>query len=248
MKNRLLFLFAFLLSATAHAQPNETTIADTAHTRLIILKRDTLYTLTNNPAQGRHILYFDPQKTKQAFAVTYAAENGTNMYTDTLWDIAGNIRATRNLSAHSDTLFENDLYRNGSLRRERISVWRKYSSSWDLQKDNSYFENGQPTGTPIDHKNTGVQHLVTYYETGEKWQDYNWQNGVFVGNYKEYYENGEPKRSGQYAAKVSTEQKAALKEEGIKTGKWKEYDSFGRVVKEEVYENGKLVKVREVRH
>jgi len=191
---------------------------------------------------GHWTVYFDSMKTNRALVCTYPLTNGDAMNTDTLWDRNGNIRATRTVNLRNDTLTEKEYFKNGSLKRERLCVWRKYTGSWSLQKDNSYFENGQPTGTPIDFNNSGVQHLVAYYETGEKWQDYNWQNGVYVGNYKEYYESGEPKRSGQYLGKLNSGQKATLKEEGIKTGKWKYFDSFGRLTKEEVYEDGKLVK------
>ena len=248
MRSRLLLLcLTVLLPALAAAQLQETTVADTAYVKMHIAKRDTAYTLINTITEGRWIVYFDSLKQKKALVCNYISGKGAGTHTDTLWDRPGNIRATRTLSAQGDTLFENEYYRNGALRRERLSIWRKYTGSWDLQKDNSYFGNGQPTGTAVNYKDSGIQHLSEYYETGEKWRDYNWQNGIFVGSYKEFYENDQPKVSGQYVTKVSPEQKAALKEEGIKTGKWKYYDAFGRLVREELYENGALVKTTMIR-
>jgi antitoxin component YwqK of YwqJK toxin-antitoxin module len=60
-----------------------------------------------------------------------------------------------------------------------------------------------------------------------------------VGKYKEYYNNGTPKLDGQY---VDAQNARAS---NIKTGVWKYWDEKGKLMKEEYYENNKLIKTEE---
>lgn len=60
-----------------------------------------------------------------------------------------------------------------------------------------------------------------------------------VGKYNEYFNNGKPKIEGQF--KDSNSQK----ESNIMIGTWKYWDEKGRLVKEEYYENNKLIKTNE---
>jgi antitoxin component YwqK of YwqJK toxin-antitoxin module len=71
--------------------------------------------------------------------------------------------------------------------------------------------------------------------------EYNWVNGAFVDEFTEFYPNGKIKTFGLYKTDINTDPAQPLQNGGIETGKWKYYNESGKLIREELYDNGKLI-------
>jgi len=102
----------------------------------------------------------------------------------------------------------------------------------------------------------------TFYEDGDIWFKGKYKNNGKKGMWKEFYSNGNIKSKGRYCMDIKpinvNEDNVILLKwkfpeidfralgEGytldFKSGKWKYFDETGKIVKEEYYEKGKLIK------
>jgi antitoxin component YwqK of YwqJK toxin-antitoxin module len=246
MKKRLLVILTFLPSII-FAQLTETFVSDTNFVRYYKkdgLKGDTIYYLTNNRPIGKWVVYFDLAKKSKALEREYFDRN-EDVYTETSWYRNRQIRSTRILNSRKDTLIQKDYFRNKKLKHETISVWSQNKHGWGMILENEYFENGQIKQTPIDFSSVAKQHLIVYNENGTKRMEYNWVNGAFVDEFKEFYPNGKIKTFGLYKSDINTDPTQPLQNGGIESGKWKYYNENGKLIKEELYDNGKLISTTE---
>lgn len=94
-----------------------------------------------------------------------------------------------------------------------------------------------------------------YYESGKLEWEYNYIKGKLEGEYKNYYENGKLKRTGNYKNGL-LEGEAVFYLEGGQIGEKASfingeegdhlyYDKIGKLIKKEVYSNGKLLSTEE---
>ena len=91
-----------------------------------------------------------------------------------------------------------------------------------------------------------------YYQNGKLWQSWQYENGKWEGEFKEYDESGQLKIIGNYKKEVregegesksyyynSQLEKVLNYENGKETGEWKQYHTNGRLWNIGNYENGK---------
>ena len=69
--------------------------------------------------------------------------------------------------------------------------------------------------------------MILWYENGKKMREVHWENGKRNGKCLEWHENGVKKLEGFWI-------------NGLKDGKWKYWYDSGKILKEEMHENGEM--------
>ena len=104
-----------------------------------------------------------------------------------------------------------------------------------IHTEKSYYKNGN---IKIEATfSAGKQPLRMYYENGQiALSGYIYNNPFYcVGKWTEWYENGQIKREYFYNDSIPNQ----------KEGIWKWYEEMGKLIKKEVYKNGKLISCKE---
>ena len=141
-----------------------------------------------------------------------------------------------------------DKYNNGHTSSEgkydkgiKVGEWKKYFPDGVLEFQINYNDEGIKHGDwKSFHKNGKLKKEGIYKNGGEegKWVEYhengetaiekNYKNDKKIGSWTWYHPNGKVSQKGQYG--------------GYKRiGKWTFFDPAGKLMKEEFYENGKLL-------
>ena len=110
---------------------------------------------------------------------------------------------TKNIKKSTTTVIENNIEKPGEFI-EKYSNGNIKTEGWfnqDTKRDNVWY---------------------SYYETGIKWSEQSFKNGLKEGHSIVYYPNGKIHYSGQYA-------------NDKKTGHWIFYNEQGEITKEEDY-------------
>lgn len=220
---RIIFLFLFLFSIKINSQ-NLSFVDDTSQVRLFFIDGDTSYFLKTRPLKGSWIVYYDSAKTQVAFEALYP-QNNINDYPFHRIDYyhTGEVK----MSEFRDSLGESDCYNRrvwypgGQLKYARIcdgdtTKITEYYISGKIKKNElafkdslhgesmvphysiSWHENGQIAYTPVDLNSNKIQVIMHYYASGKKKMEYSWKSHCYIGDYSEWYENGNLKVKGQY--------------------------------------------------
>jgi antitoxin component YwqK of YwqJK toxin-antitoxin module len=92
-----------------------------------------------------------------------------------------------------------------------------------------YKENGKIyTSTDFPLENLKYKTLTKFNDAGNIILIANYDHGIVTGYFQKFHENGKPMEIGNY-------------DRMRKIGIWKYYDEDGILIKEEIYENGKLL-------
>jgi antitoxin component YwqK of YwqJK toxin-antitoxin module len=273
MRLQIFILFTLCL-ATSYSQTISTTVSDTSviitfitPENNIIFMPDTDYYIRKDLVNGQYKIYHDKDKKYLAILATYNSgklvdpqkqwyKNGQlkkteymkqNLYSkdtstwkreSTEWYWSGKLKETR--KCPSDTCITEGFYENGQLRMKDISV----NEHWIYSV--RYCDNGQLIATPSNPSSHDKVFSIIYYCSGIKKMEYCTIGGALIGNYKEFNELGQLVVDGQYdddPQKIHTH----MHIHGVdfdKIGTWKYYDNKGKLVKEEAYNKGKIMKTK----
>ena len=241
-------------------------VGDTSQLRVHVSYGDTSWFPKNGPLQNSiwHV-YYDSGLTQKAGYYLYGQYNCD---IDTTWFRNGDIRSLivrvpecvtcatircwySSGQLRSKTDFRNDTcisyryYLSGKIETHDIS----YHDSTDFQNDLGwhfqlkYYENGQKMFEPVNPRLKGSQPYIEYYESGQKRVETTMFNYVsYIGLYSEWYSSGQLICTGNYA---EFGRKYLGTSSTDKDGKWSYYNESGKLIKEEFYEEGKLVKMIE---
>jgi antitoxin component YwqK of YwqJK toxin-antitoxin module len=260
---RLTLILIIVLPTLLFSQTVETFTSDTANIKISIHEpEDTIY-IIRNFKDGHWIVYFDQSKKQKA--LDRIIKNGRPEGTDKYWYRNGQLKEEniwptqgyelRHLGtewysdgkikkAHrcpTDTCITEYYYHNGQLKYKDIGV------SPSIEYVEEYCENGQLKYTPFN-PNAREKVFVTHYHcNGKKKYEFNWVAGTYAGDYKEWDENGTLIIKGQYdddpkkIQSIFNEHWANLE----KIGTWQYFDNAGKLLKEELYDSGKIIKTTE---
>jgi antitoxin component YwqK of YwqJK toxin-antitoxin module len=253
----LLLLMTFALNAKI----TRAWVGDTNQVRTSIHESDTTYLPKHfGTIPDTFIAYYDKNlKLKARWA--YRGSEGVR---DTSWYNDGKIKSYNDFGNNPECYNRMSWYRNRQLESQStctgdtgIAVYYysngqlkgKYISYRDTARGNSitghyaveYYENGQLKYDPIDMNGPRTPLMKNYYKSGKvKWESA-YQIGEPVGPYREWYETGQLKLSGQH--KIPPDDKGYF--HAVRIGTWSYYNESGKLIKEEFYEDGKLVKTVE---
>lgn len=164
---------------------------------------------------GEYISWFDNGKQKE----------------EGLWD-EGEFLLRNRWSKNGSILLENG---NGSWvgrNANGLEVWKRLyvdgilSKEWDYEYE--YHGNGQLMSSKRFNKSINDGQFTTWYESGEKRSEDNWENGKKVGKWFSWHSNGRVESEGFYI-------------DDQKDGLWVFYDETGTKVSEGVYAAGALI-------
>jgi len=164
---------------------------------------------------GEYISWFDNGKQKE----------------EGLWD-EGEFLLRNRWSKNGSILLENG---NGSWvgrNANGLEVWKRLyvdgilSKEWDYEYE--YHGNGQLMSSKRFNKSINDGQFTTWYESGEKRSEDNWENGKKVGKWFSWHSNGQVESEGFYI-------------DDQKDGLWVFYDETGAKVSEGVYAAGALI-------
>ncbi len=155
---------------------------------------------------------------------------------------------TRQLRYYSkcdgDTNTYLEFYSTGQLKNKSLTYidstnGKGNSFAWHYTEE--YYENGQLKFLPMDPNSQKLQQQVRFYESGAKMDSVGWLNGTRVGFLKEWHEGGQIKTVREYVVPSND----GYLHDSKKIGTWSYYNESGKLIKEEYYEEGKLVKTIE---
>ncbi len=261
---RWMILIFLMVNVNLFSQGRKTWLGDTiAKVGWSHYDGDTNYYLSKKELRnGEWTIYYDSLCTRRAVHLYY--KNNFPLV-DTGWYINGLIRdiyLSKDSITHgcydsnswypdgkekSTTFCTGDssvqvLYYQSGQIKEKLYSWRdSVPGNWIVNHIHyEYYENGQLKYDPADI-NGPRQTIKNYYESGKISREATDQRGGLVGPYHEWFENGQLKVEGQY--------KMQPDDHGFhgttQVGKWSYYNESGKLIKEEFYEEGKLVRTTE---
>jgi antitoxin component YwqK of YwqJK toxin-antitoxin module len=139
-----------------------------------------------------------------------------------------------------------DWYENGQKRSEG-----EYRDNKPVGKHVNWYENGQKMHESEIKNGKPNGKAFEWYENGQRKFESNYENGKINGKWLEWYSDGTKKGegtfkngTGRFVIWYKNGQKKEQREIKNSTahGKWIWWDRNGKVVKEEIYQNDKLVK------
>lgn len=143
----------------------------------------------------------------------------------------------------NDTLVGREFYENG-IKIMEYNEWHENGK----QRVKGNYKNGRENGEWIEYNEKGQAVKISYYENSDsirviegdsdgilkrKYHIFR-KTGEYIGEYKEYHKNGVVKQEGIYRNEIMHSEFTE------KDGRWKEYNSKGKVIKIENYSYGKL--------
>lgn len=243
----VLVVIGLFLPAIVFCQTNETYLSDTTKIKWYISSesKDTIYQLKDTSPKGKWIVYYDQSKKLKAFEWE-SVKDIDDFYEETIWYRNGDIKSVRNISLTKDTLSNINYYKNRRVKNKNINVWEVNEKGWVLVIDSSFYDNGQIKQTPVDWKSFKKQKIVFYFQTGIKKYEMQWINGTLVDEYKEYFESGKIKIIGNYLNPMDIDPSTIpSSRHSIEHGIWKYFNEEGKLIKEEQFENGKILNAAE---
>ena len=160
-----------------------------------------------------------------------------NFWEFSLWNSGGKLCMERKFK--NDTCTLSEYYHDGSLKQKDIQEKDSTGQYAYLTYTVIYCENGQIKFSPSNFSSNEPQLILGYYCSGAKKSEWTWRNGTFIGNYKEWFENGKPKCSGMYDDEETNWTQTD------KIGIWQYFNSEGKLIKQEKYENGRVTDLKE---
>jgi antitoxin component YwqK of YwqJK toxin-antitoxin module len=163
-------------------------------------------------------------------------------WNERVWYSNGQIKQQSDCT--KDTCAYIEYYTSGQIKKKDLNYVDSNAvgyrgMSWHYTSE--YYENGQLKFLPGD-PNSGKPHpYITYYPSGQKKEECIIHMPSLVGPYTAWYENGNVHVIGQYTIPEPEE----VNPKTYITGKWSFYSESGKLIKEEFYEEGKLVKTVE---
>lgn len=261
----VLFLLSLLLTIFVKAHPVSFWADDTNNVRKNIYEGDTSYFPKSYGDYKEVYVYFDSSLKHKAAYYKYGR---FNCDIDSAWFRNGQVKRWRVTIQNCVTCATiREWYPNGQLKLQGdysndTCTWINYYPSGKLEEVSvnyhdtmdsegvhgwhyhaRYYENGQKKYEPINPNLRGSEPFVCYYESGNKQcvtTLYHYTN--YIGSYIEWYDNGQIKEKGEYA---DLGRKYLGFPSTDKTGTWSYYNESGKLIKEEFYEEGKLVKTIE---
>lgn len=260
----MILAFIYLINNECSGQVERFWIGDTANIRVSYFDGDTLYYWKKYRGNTECYMYYDTAFTQKAAYYRYAYNNDV----DSAWFRNGVVRAWGVRSGNCTVCWtQRKWYENGQLKFEwncindtctmvhyfpsgKISGVNKHwqdtgdfpnAPGWHYQIE--YYENGQKKFEPVNPRLKGAQPEIEYYESGKKKSEttmYDYINNL--GPFTEWHENGSVKCKGLYADVGRKSYGISLTD---KIGTWSYYNESGKLIKEEFYEEGKLVKTIE---
>lgn len=252
----------FLLFAGSGLRPQgqKVWIGDTARVRWWAYNGDTSYSIRDKERNGEWTIYYDDKLTVRCVHVFY--RRGFDVG-DTIWYRSGQIQkyfVDKDSLTHGcyesrhwfpdgklkltnycdgDTAVQIEYYHSGATKRV-LKSYKESAINWMVDHYIAeYYVNGQLKYDPSD-VNGSRQTIKNYYESGKVSREATYVAGALVGPLHEWYENGQLKVKGQYKDPGDPRPPYT-----IKTGTWSYYAESGKLIKEEFYEEGKLVKTVE---
>lgn len=254
---RLLICVLSLFALKSFSQVKQTVISDTSVIGIGVFEGDTSIFLALNFSGRECIAYYDSSfhwKAYHGIRTAYGyksldsswyrngqlmcvyddrASDWMNCFSDSRWYPDGKVKMT--YRCWGDSALEMDYYHSGQLKK-KLTMAKAIGPSMSPLDQYEYYENGQIKYWPCPYDSINKFQQTAYYPSGKIWFVHNLWDLQRVGPYKEWYENGNLKTEGQY---VEPEKHGYRT---IKTGRWIYYDENGKLVKEEWYEDDKLVK------
>lgn len=150
------------------------------------------------------------------------------------------IHAATTTYHHSGEIMSEGLY----IKQEKDSLWRYYDNTGTLLKE-EFYRNQEKSGT-----------WKTFYENGQVAELTSWENGKQQGPWEQYFSDGLMKASGNF---VDDEKQGPFDYyypngrlrvtgsyvDSYKTGDWFYMDEEGKVIKKEVYKEGRIINSEE---
>lgn len=250
----LLFLVYY---SESNGQIIKTWIGDTARVFRSVYDGDTSYTIRTKFRSGTWEIYYDSEFRHRAGWCKFESEyffddscwyrNGglkkywiskertvMGCYESKSWHEDGKMRSEN--YCNGDTALHVEYYRNGQIKQV-LKSHKDSTSNWMFEHYMAeYYENGQLKHDPTNI-NGPRRNFRFYYESGKVSKEIKFQNDSTISHCQEWYQTGGIKAEGQYLLEAHLMNIGPVK----KTGKWSYYNESGKIIKEEFYEEGKLV-------
>lgn len=159
---------------------------------------------------------------KNGIETTYFGAYQSSLLPDNLAKIhLGKVSGTYNY-LNGELHGKQTTYKYNTKGERRIEFEKNYTNGVIISTT-IYYENGN-----IDTKIQRNGSCATYYENGNKKEEYSNKDNEYEGSYIYYHKNGNKLITGDF-------------QKGVKKGTWYEYFKDGRLKTKSVYENGLLV-------
>jgi antitoxin component YwqK of YwqJK toxin-antitoxin module len=256
MKRFLILPFLVVaLTATAQTQINQVCYLDTTLIESSVFKKDTSYAVREEFRKGDWELYYDfgLQKKKAEWHFSDQGEqvgvwrewykNGNkksefyyeNMFYRYLpvgkkWYADGKVQTER--FVRNDSIVENHFFKNGSLQNRYF-----YDKTGTMTRLEEWCESGQQI-VSFNPSSQTAEAVKKYHCNGKLKTEYTWYRFGYTGAFTDYFSNGQVATKGQFEALPGNNPTFIPR----KTGVWYVYNDKGKLVREEHYERGRLVK------
>jgi antitoxin component YwqK of YwqJK toxin-antitoxin module len=256
---RILLTIVFLMFyGQSFCQIKQADLSDIAIVTTSIGDGDTSFWINDPYKVGEWMIYYDSTHKQKAFHVLYFDSKYRLISTE--WFKSGQIRRETFGHYYLTPLHYNEWFPDGKVKVSSICkgdscVNYQYYHNGQLAEKNiargdsasdrmmtwcyfaEYYENGQLKSTPYDPNSRSRLSLVNYYPSGKIKSQVALMYHMPVGPWNEWYENGKLKTEGNFTEMPGDGQFHLT----MKIGKWTYYDETGKKIKEEFYENDKLI-------
>jgi len=258
----MIFLLLGCVSVVVTAQVNRAWVKDTNNVQLHVVEGDTSFFVKVGKRENTWYLFYDSLLMKKAAYVKYEKyslsdstwfRNGNLKSWSTQLPNCGNCWNSREWNQEGKLLIQTDYandtlttihyYTSGVVSKRNIhylDTIHPRTMVWHYSVE--YYENGQRKYDPVDPNLREPEAYTEYYESGQKKLETTLLEHTYLGSYTFWYSNGQIKIRGQYID-------GGLSQFGFPKsnmdGTWSYYNESGKLIKEEFYEEGKLVKTVE---
>lgn len=233
---RIQCLLLILVSASACGQVREILVTDTAYLDSYYLEDSVQYFSFKNSKKlkGHWIVYYDKSKKHKALDATF--KKGRLNGTVQQWYEDGKLLSEKKCA--NDTCTTDYYYQSGALMKREMEAINSVTGNRNWFYSIMYCDNGQiKYSPPLNPSSKDAQLITSYYCSGVKKEEYTLLllagKHLRIRHYTEWFENGTPKTVGYYND-IITDSKEK------KAGTWNYYNTDGKLIKQEKYENGEL--------
>ena len=232
------YLLLLLVSSGSYCQVREILITDTMYIDSKMSEDSVGYFSfkSRKNLKGHWIVYYDEQKQHKAMEATF--KKGKLIGTETQWYEDGKLLSER--KCENDTCTTDYYHRNGVLMQRDIEAVDAVKRTHNMFYSATYCDNGQiKFSPPLNPDSPDAQFITVYYCSGSRKIEFTLllveKEHLRIGHYTEWYESGGVKIMGYYDDAHA----------GNKAGTWNYYNQEGKLIKQELYENGKLMETQE---